>query len=128
MGQRLRTISFLMVAALAAGCGSDGASEAGDAPVTATPSVVAVQETEPEPEPLPGCGSVWKAEKRLPLSYAGCQQGDAKVVRATKCQNGQVLFLFGSRFYAVPGGPVFRASGDRSEDSRFSKLYRVCTA
>ncbi len=112
--------------ALVAGCGSGSedvvaADPAADV-VSSTPTPAVVK------PPLPRCAVVWVADQQLPDEYIGCRTGGRTEEKSLRCENGQRLFTHAGRFFAVPGGRVFMASGALADDAQFQRMNRVCSA
>lgn len=117
------TAVVVLVAGLT-GCGDKGASATSGAASTAT----ATPSSGPAVAKLPSCAVIWRAGHRLPGAYDGCRAA-GRVVPAQhrQCSSGQVLESYGTRFYAVHGGPVQKVSA-LSKSARYKSAMRSCDA
>lgn len=148
MRSRLRPLAVIVLPlaslALAAGCGSSDttASDAGSSPSpsassappspSATPSAPASPKTPASSHPsqpkLPACHTVWVEGERLPSHYKGClkngKKDDSLIIN---CSIGNRLATYGDAYYAVPGGPIFKAQPTRNKDKNWQMVYNTCT-
>jgi hypothetical protein len=106
------------------GCGeatSDTEAEGGS---TATPA----SDSSPTDVPDgPACAEVWVDGNALPESYRGCVDGDTWVkAEATRCDSGQVLIVYGDRFYGAKGAVVNDVSTALQESAQYRRAVRAC--
>jgi hypothetical protein len=124
-------VASVALLVLGSGCGDSttsadttAGSAAAPTPGT-TPAAPARSETA---KPLPPCRQVWRAGKRLSLSYAGCLRDGDKVPPHTRsCSSGQQLDTYGRHHYAARGAPV-QWVHDLRTSKRFRQAERACSA
>ena len=132
MRTRLLTVAMPIAAlALLAGCGSndDTATDPGGA-TTAPTSSAAQSPSTPASSPasnLPECSSLWSVGKKLPATYAGCQEGGVKAHSLIyQCEIGSKLATYGTQLYATPGSTIVKASPSRAKDKNWKFAYNHC--
>lgn len=113
---------------LVAGCGDDDVTTTSPEDPATTAAESAAPATDPTPAPLPTCASVWPKRNTLPDDYIGCREGGQRITDGVRCETGQQLFAYAGRWFAVPGGPIFKASGALADDPQFQKMDRACRA
>ena len=124
-------------ALLLAACGDGSGSAAADpteptssATETASPSepTGATSEAEPELPDWPACKEVWVADAKLPGSYKGCLEGGDTAVKSDNlpCSSGQHIVRYKDRFYAVPGGTIYRTNGPLEKDKGYLDTIATC--
>jgi hypothetical protein len=124
----LAATAAVVLAAGLTGCGDKGASAASGAPSTASSTATPSASTGPVVATLPSCVAIWRTGHRLPGAYDGCRVA-GRVVRAQhrQCSSGQVLESYGSRYYAVHGGPIQKVSA-LSRSAKYKSAIRSCDA
>ncbi|NYG55222.1 hypothetical protein [Nocardioides perillae] len=134
MRTRVPTTSLLpavLAGLLLAGCGGDGASQAGDGADDAVPSDGSSvgQSASPAALPQPQCSEVWVTGATLPAGYELCYDGEARVAPdGAYCEVGKPLVTHAGRWWAVRGGEVQEATTDGRlvEDPGYAADLRTC--
>ena len=82
---------------------------------------------EPELPDWPACDGVWVGDSRLPQTYKGCLDGDQAVKSDNlSCSSGQHIVRYADRFYAVPGGKIYRTTRPLEKDKGYLETIRTC--
>lgn len=75
----------------------------------------------------PSCAEVWVDGNALPASYRGCVDGDAWVnADTTRCDSGQVLIVYGDRFYGAKGAVVNDVGTALQDSAQYRRAVRAC--
>lgn len=132
----LRGLATVGVVALLAlgGCGSDTSAGGEQTASAATPSDTAdaaspapSSSTEPDTAEWASCSEVWVADQTLPGRYPGCVDGDQAVpADRLGCSSGQRMIRFDDRYYAVPGGTIYRTDTALSDDRGYRAAVAIC--
>jgi hypothetical protein len=100
------------------GCGEETPQDPTASESTASP-------TEEVPEG-PACADVWVDGGALPGSYRGCVDADTWVAaEVTRCDSGQVLVVYGDRFYGAKGA-VVNDVGPLDDSDQYRRAVRSC--
>lgn len=107
------------------GCGEETPQNPVAAPSTQSPEPSQTPTTElPDG---PDCAAVWVADGDLPGSYEGCLDGDSWVAAdATRCESGQVLVVYGDRYYGAKGARVNDVGAPLDSSDQYQKAKRAC--
>ena len=106
------------------GCGeATPDDQAGDGS-TATPASDSSSTDAPDG---PSCSEVWVDRNALPGSYQGCVDGDTWVkAESTRCDSGQVLIVYGDRYYGAKGAVVNDVGTALQESADYRRAVRAC--
>jgi hypothetical protein len=134
LAPRLRLPALLVALLLAAaGCGSAASSTTGvggptTAPTSTAPASPTTSTTKPA-EAVPDCTQVWVAGEVLPSKYRGCMNESGKKVRARPmyCEQGNRLYLYGGKYWALANKPVHLSKHGLKNDRVFRAFVRSCT-
>jgi hypothetical protein len=70
---------------------------------------------------------VWVDGNALPESYKGCVDGDIWVkAESTRCDSGQVLIVYGDRYYGAKGAVVNDVGTALQESAQYRRAVRAC--
>lgn len=115
------------------GAAADPETPGSSATETSSPSQSPSEPTEttseavPEIPDWPACGEVWVADAKLPRGYKGCLDGDTAVKSDNlSCSSGQHIVRHEDRFYAVPGGKIYRTKGPLEKDKGYLDQITTC--
>jgi hypothetical protein len=101
------------------GCGEETPSDPSASESTASPSS--------EVPEGPACAEVWVDGASIPGSYQGCLDADTWVAaKATRCDSGQVLVVYGDRFYGAKGATVNDVGGPLDDSDQYRRAVRSC--
>ena len=106
------------------GCGEGTADDQADGGSTATPA----SDSSPTDVPDgPSCVEVWVDGNALPESYKGCVDGDTWVkAESTRCDSGQVLIVYGDRYYGAKGAVVNDVGTALQDSAQYRRAVRAC--
>jgi hypothetical protein len=126
---RSQLSALLLVALVAAGCGSDGSNADGEAGADPTPSA-SVSPDVPVPAGTPDCATIWQDGADLPRTYGGCVDDAGQYVKRDSlgCSSGQAIIRYDDRFYGVAGGSVHVASPSLEQDHEYRAAVLRCRA
>jgi hypothetical protein len=101
------------------GCGEETPQDPSASQSNASPS--------PEVPEGPVCAEVWVDGASIPGSYKGCVDADTWVAaEATRCDSGQVLVVYGDRFYGAKGAIVNDVGGPLDDSDQYRRAVRSC--
>ncbi|HEX6148591.1 hypothetical protein [Nocardioides sp.] len=108
------------------GCGEETPDDQAAVGSTSTPEA-SVSPSQSDVPDGPACAEVWVDGQAIPGSYKGCVDGDAWVdAEATRCDSGQVLIVYGDRYYGAKGAVVNDVGTSLQESDQYRRAVRAC--
>jgi hypothetical protein len=108
------------------GCGEETPQD----PVASESTAASDASESPSETPAPdgpACTDVWVAGEDVPGTYDGCLDGDTWVAaEATRCESGQVLVVYGDRFYGAKGAVVNDVGTPLDASDQYRRAMRAC--
>ncbi len=75
----------------------------------------------------PACAEVWVDGQNLPGGYQGCVDSETWVAAdLTRCDSGQVLVVYGDRFYGAKGATVNDVGAPLDDSDQYRRAVRSC--
>ncbi|MGH3345406.1 MAG: hypothetical protein ACRDO4_00365 [Nocardioides sp.] len=111
------------------GCGEETPDDpvAGESTGTSEPSDGPAQSDESDAPDGPSCTDVWVEGESIPGSYDGCVDGDTWVsAEALRCESGQVLIVYGDRYYGAKGAVVNDVGAPLQDSDQYRRAVRAC--
>lgn len=108
------------------GCGSETPDDSVAGESTGTPESDDSTSESGGPDG-PSCEETWVAGQAIPGGYEGCVDGDTWVAaEATRCESGQVLIVFGDRYYGAKGAVVNDVGTPLDDSDQYRRAVRSC--
>jgi len=119
MGRAGLLVLLGLLGSALSGCGEETPRDPSASESTASPSS--------EVPEGPVCAEVWVDGASIPGSYRGCVDADTWVAaEATRCDSGQVLVVYGDRFYGAKGATVNDVGGPLDDSDQYRRAVRSC--
>ena len=108
------------------GCGEETPADpsAGESTSTSEPGDSPSESDVPDG---PSCTEVWVDGQGIPGSYQGCVDAGAWVAaEALRCDSGQVLIVYGDRYYGAKGAVVNDVGAPLQDSDQYRRAVRSC--